>query len=184
MPRDDERLTLDGDDDVQGVDAAVVKELSKQIRWSAMALGRIEGFFTQIAEGSKASEARMTETAATLREEMRAELDDVKETLAELRDRVGRMEGTVREMKITEEGLVTECNRKWEACQAPPAPVEDPKLPTPAPPTLPTTWWGQMLYGVFRQPIYLAIAGLILAIVILALMMSDELRQWLGQLFG
>jgi len=186
MPRDDERLTLDGEDDVQGVDAAVVKELSKQIRWSAMALGKIEGFFEQIVKNSESSEKRMTQAAGALREEIRAELDEVKETLDEVTNRLARVESTVREMKITEDGLITECTRKWAECQMPTAPVVTEETPAVATVTtkLPSTWYGALIQGIFKQPIYFAIAGLIFAIVVLALMMSDDLRSWLAQLFG
>lgn len=182
---DDERLTLNGDDDVQGVDAAVVKELSKQIRWSARALGRIEGFFEQIAGNLTRSESRARESRGKLREEVRAELEEVRETLEAVNARLASVESTVRELKATDEGLVLECNRKWEACTAVPPAVTDEK-PTAVTVTtkLPRTWYGTVLQGIFKQPIYFAIAGLIFAIVLLALMMSDDLRSWLGQLFG
>lgn len=189
MPKDDtDRLTLNGDEDHEGtIDAAVVKELTQHVRWSARALGKIEGFFDQIAKTSEASQTRMSETAKTLQDTQRQELAEVKETLKELTERVARMESTVRELKITDEGLVQECNQKWEeylpALQHPqPSSPEVPATTPENPP--PTTWYGMLLAGLFKQPIYLAIAGLIIAFVILALVLSDDLRALLKSFSG
>jgi hypothetical protein len=186
MPRDDtDRLTLNGDEDHEGtIDAAVIKELTQHVRWSARALGKIEGFFDQIAKTSEASQLRMEATAKDLQETQKAELAEVKTTLLELTSRMARLESTVRELKITDEGLVQECNRKWENCQSPAVvqPSEPPSTTTTM--TTPTTWYSQLLMGLFKQPIYLAIAGLIVAFVILALALSDDLRSLLESFSG
>jgi len=194
MPKDDtDRLTLNGDEDHEGtIDAAVVKELTQHVRWSARALGKIEGFFDQIAKTSETSQARMEATAKDLQESQKQELADVKKTVKELTERMGRLESTVRELKITDEGLVQECNRKWEECRAPTTLPMEPMDPMTAAtgattteiPAPPTTWYGQLLVGLFKQPIYLAITGLIIAMVILALVLSDDLRALLGSFSG
>ena len=184
MPRDDDdRLTLNGDEEREhSIDAAVVKELTQHVRWSARALGKIEGYFDQTAKNSEMSQARMQEQVTGLREEQSRELAEVKTTVSELVNRVTRMESTVRELKITDEGLVRECNRRWE--ESIPVVVQPSESPSTTTPTTPTSWYGMLLMGIFQQPIYLAIAGLIIAMVIIALVLSDDLRALLASFSG
>jgi len=193
MPMDDMDRRTRNDEGHEGtIDAAVVRELTQHVRWSAQALGKIEGLLGQITKTSDTSQSRIEGVAKELQENQARELVEMKTLVVELSNRMGRLEGTVRELKITDEGLVQECNRKWEkfpvgTTETTPTnvpPSESLSTTTPTIPTTLTTWYSQLLMGLFKQPIYLAIAGLIVAFVILALALSDDLRALLGSFSG